>query len=234
MENSNRGFVLLWRQYWDDEELKEPGRQFSKREAWLYLFSNLANGIDRNGIPRGQFEASERYLSKCWRWSKTKVHLFLQLLEKNGKIKRVLRNEISQDHQKDHLTDRFIICNYDTYQKAQTAPQTAEKTKSNKGIKESINKEIKEEQKILIEVPLKDGSNFGISEQIIEQYKTAYPSVDVMQQIARYKAWALSNPQKQKTRSGILRSVNAWLADKQDTPGAANLFAGLGKIGQMK
>lgn len=234
MENSNRGFVLLWRHVWDDPELKEKGRPFSKREAWIYLFSNLANGIDRNGIPRGQFEVSERYLSKAWLWSKTKVHLFLQVLEKNEKIKRVLRNEISQDHQKDHLTDRFIICNYETYQNIETTFKTTKKTKSKEGLKESIKEKEEVEQKTFIEIPLKDGSSFPISEEIVSQYKSAYPSVDVSQEIIRYKAWAISNPEKRKTRTGILRSVNSWLADKQDKPAAADLFSSLGNMGRMK
>jgi hypothetical protein len=140
----DRGFVILWRKFWDDPDLK-TGEPFTPREAWLYLFSNLANGIERNGIPRGEFQVSERFLSKKWLWDKSKVHRFLVMLEKTGKIKGIKRNEVSVNHLSNHQpnqeTNHFIICKYDTYQNTRTADRTTNRTtfrtKSKEGIKES-------------------------------------------------------------------------------------------------
>jgi len=87
---------------------------FSEREAWLYLFSNLANGIDRNGLGRGQFQVSIRYLAKTWCWSKTKVERFLSKLEQNAMINRLTVTDTKPCiPQMGH----FTICNYETYQK---------------------------------------------------------------------------------------------------------------------
>jgi hypothetical protein len=135
----NRGYVLLWRSFWENRFLKEKGKSFSKREAWLYLFSNLANGIDRDGIPRGQFEASYRYLAKVWNWETTKVFRFIKELERE---KMIFRNQISMQHQTQHLPQHFTICKYELYQNPRNTDRNTKRNKSKEGIKESINKSL--------------------------------------------------------------------------------------------
>jgi len=33
----HRGYTLLWRKIWSNPVLSEPGRKFSRLEAWLYI-----------------------------------------------------------------------------------------------------------------------------------------------------------------------------------------------------
>jgi hypothetical protein len=91
-----------------------------------------ARGSDDHdsGLMRGQFEASERFLSKRWNWTKTAVHRFLLALVEADMIKRLDRNV-------DRICDRFIICNYDTYNPDRTAFVTAKWTKTNKALSKS-------------------------------------------------------------------------------------------------
>jgi hypothetical protein len=228
---TNRGFVLLWRKFWDNPILKDRGVPFSKREAWLYLFSNLANGIDRNGIPRGEFEVSERFLSKTWLWDKSKVHRFIYLLESEGMIKRTYRNDISVNQLTNQLTNHFIICNYETYQTTRTTDRTTDRTKSKEGIKESI-KEIENTAETFCTIILKTGTEFPILKTKLEQFKTAYPFVDVEERILRMKSWCINNPTKRKTARGLYGFIDSWLdRDSKDSKAQktlANLTSGMG------
>lgn len=113
--------------------LKEPGREFSRREAWLFLFSNLANGIEKNGLRRGEFEASIRYLAGRWSWHVSKVHRFLQNLEREGMIRKIQQGSES-------TPDRFIVCKYDTYQDRNANRNTQRNAKRN--TKPTENKEL--------------------------------------------------------------------------------------------
>ena len=60
-----RGYVLLWRKIWANPVLQEREKRFSRMEAWLYLTSVLATGVDDpdSGLKRGEFRASVRQLA---------------------------------------------------------------------------------------------------------------------------------------------------------------------------
>lgn len=51
----NRGYTLLWRKIRSNSLLREPGRKFSRLEAWLYVVNVLAAGKDdeKTGLRRG-------------------------------------------------------------------------------------------------------------------------------------------------------------------------------------
>jgi len=68
-----------------------------------------------------------------------------------------------------------------------------------------------------ITLPLNDGSEFSISAEQVVQWQGLYPAADVQQELRKYRGWADASPSKRKTRFGILRSVNAWLAKAHDT-----------------
>jgi len=67
-------------------------------------------------------------------------------------------------------------------------------------------------------IPLVNGSDFEIPMESIAEWRTAYPAVDVEQQLKAVRVWCLSNPTKRKTSSGVGRFINAWLAKEQDKP----------------
>lgn len=72
------------------------------------------------------------------------------------------------------------------------------------------------EEKIFIEIPLVGDKVYRMPEKLVEEYQKLYTGIDVRQQIRKYKAWTISNPQRRKTERGILRSINYWLEKNQN------------------
>ena len=66
----------------------------------------------------------------------------------------------------------------------------------------------------MTKLKLKNGDLFEIQPELIQVYKKAYPLVDIDKQLAIMAAWCISNPAKRKTKRGILRFVNSWLANQ--------------------
>lgn len=109
---ADKGWVAIHRSI-RDHWLYEEKRVFSKYEAWLDLLmdaNHQKNKFVFDGklveVERGQRITSIRQLSEKWRWSRTKVTDFLDLLEKDGMLVR------KSDSKKTVIT----IVNYDFYQ----------------------------------------------------------------------------------------------------------------------
>mgnify|MGYP001570175055 CR=1 FL=1 len=62
----------------------------------------------------------------------------------------------------------------------------------------------------------KNGTEFSIPQEVLQELVMLYPSVDVLQQVRSMRAWLISNPEKRKTKSGVMRFVNSWLAREQN------------------
>lgn len=69
-------------------------------------------------------------------------------------------------------------------------------------------------------LPLNDKSFYGVPREKITLWRETYPAVDVEQELRRMVAWLDSNPTKRKTRRGIERFINSWLARTQDSGGS--------------
>jgi len=65
-------------------------------------------------------------------------------------------------------------------------------------------------------IPLNDGTEFGITAQMVTEFERLYPAVDVQQTLNEIRGWNLANPLNRKTRSGVLRHVNRWLSREQN------------------
>lgn len=77
-------------------------------------------------------------------------------------------------------------------------------------------KQKKPSSPVVISIILNDKTEFGITEADVSQWKDLYPAVDIMQELRKMKGWADANPSKRKTRNGIKRFINGWLAKEQD------------------
>lgn len=69
-------------------------------------------------------------------------------------------------------------------------------------------------------LPLNDKSCYDVPLDKIALWRETYPAVDVEQELRRMIAWLDSNPTKRKTRRGIERFINNWLARTQDSGGS--------------
>lgn len=68
----------------------------------------------------------------------------------------------------------------------------------------------------VISLPLNDKSYHEIYQRDIDVWKELYPSVDILQELRKMRGWLDSNPTRKKTRRGIKRFINSWLAKEQD------------------
>jgi hypothetical protein len=84
--------------------------------------------------------------------------------------------------------------------------------------KDSIGKNSIEDRAPVEAVPLNDGTDWLPTLTEYEEYKRLYASVNVANEFKKIRAWCLSNPAKRKTKNGVKRFVNAWLAREQDKP----------------
>lgn len=59
---------------------------------------------------------------------------------------------------------------------------------------------------------------FPVTEAKIAQWEGSYPGVDVRQQLKNMRQWSFDNRAKRKTKNGMLKFINGWLAREQDKP----------------
>lgn len=116
-------------------------RKFSKFEAWNDILLNV-NFAPAKTIIKGKFievNRGESIMSldswaERWRWNKSSVKRFLELLKKDSMI--TLKNET--------VTTRLTVCKYEYYQGERNANETSVKRKRNAN--ETQTKPIEEEE----------------------------------------------------------------------------------------
>ena len=77
------------------------------------------------------------------------------------------------------------------------------------------------EEPPVILFPLRDGTEYPVSQQQCREWAELYPAVNVVQQLRSMRGWLDANPQKRKAKGGITRFVNGWLAREQNKGGSA-------------
>ena len=150
---SNNGWVLIWREMFEDKLwLAEP---FTRGQAWVDLIL-LANHTPSSfyirgnevKVNRGQVARSEMALAERWQWSRGKVRRYIRMLETGQQIVQ----------QKNFLITLITITNYNRYQpkdgkvvqqksESSTADSTADGTADGthtKKVKEEL-KKVKED-----------------------------------------------------------------------------------------
>lgn len=76
------------------------------------------------------------------------------------------------------------------------------------------------QEPVFIRIPLIDKTEFDVTESMVSEFKSAYPAVDVEQQLRSMRQWSISNPKNKKTRSGVMRFINNWLMKDQNKAGS--------------
>lgn len=70
-----------------------------------------------------------------------------------------------------------------------------------------------------IEIPLVDKTEYQVTHEQVEEWVSAYPAVDVMQQLKQMRQWCIANPTNRKTSRGITAFIVRWLSKEQDKGG---------------
>jgi len=206
----HRGYTLLWRKIWSNPVLSEPGRKFSRFEAWLYIINVLASGKDdeSSGLKRGEFSVSSRYLVRAWNWPRANVQRFIKELEKEGMIARIEDGEEGENasdaglghpagQSAGHNTGHFIVGNYETYNPAGATDRATKRATSRAQLKEVL-KESKKERMKDTHVPSGEGVRVS-SKTLVEIYRQQN------QMLPEVKA--LTSERLKKCRSRINQAV---------------------------
>ena len=200
---------------------------------WMHilLLANWTDGYFKgNPIKRGELVTSINNL------------MLVTGIKSDNTIRKWLKVFESEDMISLKSTNKYThinIVNYDKFQDVgetlaelnaqqsayQTAYQSAQRSADNIRIirnirsKEDINTTCSEQTSFASEpdtglppLILKDGSRFHISENHLNEFMDAYPGVDVRDQIMKMSQWLKTNPTKRKTKNGIMRFINSWIA----------------------
>lgn len=84
-----------------------------------------------------------------------------------------------------------------------------------------------------ITLPLKDGSEFGVSETMVLEFTAYYPGLDIRQELRSMRGWLIANPDRRKTAKGIRRFVNGWLTRSQEQARKGAYTHGADRLAQM-
>lgn len=200
---------------------------------WMHilLLANWTDGYFKgNPIKRGELVTSINNL------------MLVTGIKSDNTIRKWLKVFESEDMISLKSTSKYThinIVNYDKFQDVgetlaelnaqqtadQTAYQSAQRSADNIRIirnirsKEYINTTCPEQTSFasgqetgLPPLILKDGSRFHISDNHLNEFVDAYPGVDVRDQIMKMSQWLKVNPTKRKTKNGIMRFINSWIA----------------------
>jgi hypothetical protein len=67
-----------------------------------------------------------------------------------------------------------------------------------------------------ISLPLNDGTEYPVSQAMVNDWQTTYGAVNVMQELREMRVWSQANPARRKTHRGIASFIVRWLSGEQD------------------
>ena len=73
---------------------------------------------------------------------------------------------------------------------------------------------------VAIGLPTVSDGDFPVFETDIAEWATAFPAVNIRQQLAAMRQWLIANPKKRKTAKGMKRFVVSWLDRRQNAGGS--------------
>ena len=73
-----------------------------------------------------------------------------------------------------------------------------------------------EKEPPVIFIPLAGNKEFPIYQPIIDEWETLYPNVDIIPTLREIRGWNIANPTRKKTKTGVMKHINSWLAKEQN------------------
>ena len=126
--------------------------------------------------------------------------------------------DIERDIDKERYIDNTNL--YSGSKVGESLPDSADSDESTPSPKaRKPKKEDVPEEPAVISIELNDGSLYGVTQSEIDYYKTLYPAVDIMQTMRNIAGWNHSHKTQRKTKAGIRKHINTWLAKEQDRGG---------------
>jgi hypothetical protein len=76
-----------------------------------------------------------------------------------------------------------------------------------------------------------DPKTWALPDELVAALTEAYPGVDVPAECRKVHVWAITNPKKRKTASGMPRCLNLWMAKEQNQPSGRRAITANGRPG---
>lgn len=243
MKNEDLGFIKIHRKI-----LEWPWYlDINTKVLFIHMLlkANWKDGRFRDTtVPRGSFVSSLDKLSEETLLTKREIRTAILHLKTTGEVTVKTTNRYSI----------FTVKNYDLYQCDDTQNDTkvtcerhsndilTTPIEEKRRRKEELNNITKDDiicpepensaQNLSgISLPLNDKTFYDVPLDKVALWRNTYPAVDVEQELRRMIAWLDSNPTKRKTRRGIERFINNWLARTQDSGGSKGQKGVNGSVG---
>lgn len=69
----------------------------------------------------------------------------------------------------------------------------------------------------VVSIPLVDKTEFGVTQDMVDEWSTTFPAVDVTAALLRMRTWCNANPSQRKTARGVQAFIVRWLGKEQDS-----------------
>ena len=175
------------------------------------LFPRKEN-ISRKTIESALDRLEQLNLLTRYRVSGKGVYLHLTAWEAHQRL-RTTRRKYPAPEEAGDPQEAPLSCPHDPPEAAEATPETADPEKATT---EKAAKEKTDPEPPVITIPLNDGSEYPVPQRDADEYASLYPAVNIMQELRAMRGWSLNNPARRKTRSGIRRFINSWMARAQD------------------
>ena len=177
------GWIKLHRKILDHYLFNED-RVFSKYEAWEYIIlsanhsdSKFLLGNELIQLKAGQLVTSQSKLMEKFKWSKSKLKNFFELLSKDGMLK------VETDTKKTTLT----VVKYKDYQHLETAKRpTKDREESAKSLRKDTNKNVKNDNNVKNEKEIPTMAEFFA-------YAQEHKQVDYNALKLKYESWKVND-----------------------------------------
>ena len=204
LSDEERGKLLL--AILDYAEASSKGEAFELTEDYgLSLASELSFDFMTDGIDRCYEVSKQRSESGAKGGSKLK-----QAEANSSKLKQTEANESKtkqngedKDKDKDKEKDKDYDKDKDKdYDESITANAVCAEP-------------LEDSTPLVCLLPLDDGTEWPVTDSMVEEWSELYPAVDVRQELRSMLGWLRANPSRQKKRRGMTRFINGWLSREQ-------------------
>ena len=185
----------------------------SLRDDWEYSVEGLVSICKENKT------AVKGALDELKKFNYLKVTKLLPNQTETGRIEYIydVFEKPQQDIEKQEVENLGVEILDVEIQALENVPQLNTKELNTKDIYNAPSNEIATEPPV-IEFILNDKTYYPITQKQVDKWSALYPNVDVMQQLRKMCGWLDANPKNRKTKGGILKFANGWLAREQDKP----------------
>ena len=185
----------------------------SLRDDWEYSVEGLVSICKESEV------AVKSALNELKKFNYLKVTKLLPNQTETGRIEYIydIFEKPQQDIEKQGVENLGVEILDVEIQALENQGQLNTKELNTKDIYNATSNKIATEPPV-IEFILNDKTYYPITQKQVDKWSELYPNVDVMQQLRKMCGWLDANPRNRKTKGGILKFVNGWLAREQDKP----------------